>query len=85
MEFLEALSKQVLALCSAKGVSDLCQSIRANPLAIVLLIGLVIKFFNSGPIKDVEGTILNGRYETSILYIGQLYTFLADFALVLDC
>ena len=85
MEFLEALSKQVFALCSAKGVSDLCQSILASPLAIVLIIGLVIKIFNSGPIKDVEGTILNGRYETSILYIGQLYTFLADFALVLDC
>ena len=59
MEFLEGLSKQVLALCSAKGVSDLCQSILASPLAIVLIIGLVVKLFNSGPIKEVEGIIIN--------------------------
>ena len=46
------------------------------------MIGLVIKFFNSGPIKEVEGSIINVWNDWEILYIKQLNSSKADSAIL---
>ena len=53
--FVTGLIKQIAYLCSVKGMSEAGRSFLASPLAIILTIAFIVKFFASSPVKEVEG------------------------------
>ena len=53
--FIQGLINQITTLCSVKGMTDVGRSILASPIAMVLMIAFIVKFFASSPVKDIEG------------------------------
>ena len=52
---MSSLFDHIEKLDTYLGVTDLCRTILANPLAIIMIIALIVRYLASGPIKDVEG------------------------------
>jgi hypothetical protein len=52
---MSSLFDQIEKLDSYLGVTDLCRTILANPLGIIIIIALIARYLASGPIKDIEG------------------------------
>jgi hypothetical protein len=65
--FLNALVKNVSSfftdgklhyLLSSEGFTSFAYGVISNPLGAVFVLMIVVKFLNSGPIKDVEGSLV---------------------------
>lgn len=53
--FFNDFSMSLGSLFTYEGLQEISSNLWKNPLAVILLLAVVVKFFTSGKVNDIEG------------------------------